>query len=117
MDNRGHHVNEEEAWKDGEDQSDEVARQANIDLAIALERAPCFPQALVVWCCGEGSFLLAEAWDVKIDSCSKLGFDLETLDHANDLALLLIRCREVRSDLPKILVDVVLHVRFFFNYN
>ena len=59
VDNRSHHVNEEEAWKDGEDQSDEVARQANIDLTIALERAPCFPQALVVWCSGEGSFLLA----------------------------------------------------------
>ena len=109
MDNRSHHVNEEEAWNDGEDQSDEVARQADIDLAIALERTPCFPHALVVWCSREGSLLLAETWDVQVDSGAHLSFDLVALDHLNDLTLLLIRSGIVWSDLSEVLVEVVLH--------
>ena len=104
MDNRRHHVNEEEAWNDGEDQSDEVARQADIDLAIALERTPCFPHALVVRCCREGSLLLAETWDFQVDSCAHLSLDFEAFDHLNDLALLLIGRGEVGTDLAQVLM-------------
>ena len=112
VDNGRHHVNEEEHGDDREEQSDKVAREHDIDLTIALKGAPRFQEALVVRSGGEERFLLAEAWDVKIDSSSKLGFDLEALDHLNNLALFLVRRREVRSNLPKILVDIVLHDRF-----
>ena len=118
----GHHVNEEENGNGGEDQSHKITGETDIDHTVALEGAESLPQSLVVWGRGKWSLLLAEAWDLHVHSCSELGLDLETFDHLNNLALLLVSLRVVRANLPQVLVDVVLHYCYLFyeinkNYN
>ena len=111
VDNRGHHVDEEEHWDGGENQTDEVARKTDIDLTISLERAEGFPQSAVVWRRGERSLLFAQAWNVEVDASAHLSLDLIALDHLHDLALLLVRDRVVGAVLAEILSEVVLHLQ------
>jgi len=118
----GHHVYEEENGDGGEDQSHEITGETDIDHTVALEGAESLPQSLVVRGRGKWSLLLAEAWDVKIDTGAQLSFDLETFDHLNNLTLLLVSLGVVRANLPQVLVDVVLHYCYLFyeinkNYN
>ena len=112
VDDGRHHVDEEENGYGWEDQAHPVAREADVDHAVPLEGAPRVPQASVVGRGGEGRLLLAEAWDVEVDARTQLGLDLHALDHLDYLPLLLVGLRVVWSDLPQVLVDVVLHFYF-----
>lgn len=111
VDDWRHHVDEEEHWDGGENQTDEVARKTDINLTISLERAEGFPQSAVVGRRGERSLLFAEAWNVKVDACAHLSLDLIALNHLHDLALLLVRDRVVGAVLAEILSEVVLHLQ------
>ena len=118
MDDGGHHVDEEENGHSGEDKSDEVTGKADIDHTITLERAEGLPQALVVGSGSERRLLLSEAWDIQVDTGAKLGLDLESFDHLDNLSLLLVSLGVVRANLPQVLVDVVLHLFLSkINYN
>ena len=113
------HVDEEEDGDGGEDDADKVARQTHVDLTVPLKGAEGIPEATVVGCGSKRGLLLAKAWDIEIDAGAKLSFDLKSLDHRNDLALLFIRNRVVRSKLAEVLCDIVLHTAvtfFFINY-
>ena len=110
MDNRGDHVDHEENGNGGEDKTDEVARQALVDHTVALKTAKCLPQTLVVGSGSEWCLLLAETWDVKVDSGAQLCLDLEAFDHLHDLSLLLVHHTVVGTILPQVLVDIVLHI-------
>ena len=61
----------------------------------------------VVWSSREGDFLLAQAWNVHVDSTHKLGFNLVSFDELDKLELFLSGRRVLRTNFPKILVDVV----------
>ena len=104
-----HHINDQEEWDGREDQSYEVTRETDVDDTVAFKGAESLPQALVVWGGSEWSLLLAETWDVQVDSGAHLSLDLVALDHLNDLTLLLVRSGIVWSDLSEVLVEVVLH--------
>ena len=112
VNNGGHHVDEEEHGNGGENESDEITGETDIDHTVSFEGAESLPQALVVGGGSEGSLLLAEAWNLHVHSCSELGLDLETFDHLNNLALLLVSLRVVRSDLTEVLINVVVHCFF-----
>ena len=61
----------------------------------------------VVWSSREGDFLLAQAWNVHVDPTLHLRFDFGSFDHLDELELLLSSSRVLRTNFPKILVDVV----------
>ena len=90
VDNWGHHVDEEEHGDSREDESHKITGETNIDDTVAFEGAERLPHALVVRGSGERSLLLAEAWDIKVDTSAQLGLDLEAFNHRNNLTLLLI---------------------------
>ena len=115
MDDGTHHVDEEEGGDGGENQAHEVTGQTNVDLTVPLERAESLPQSAVVRGGGEGSLLLAEAWDIEVNASAHLSLDLEALDHLDNLALLLVSDRVVGAVLAQILSDIVLHT--FLNGN
>ena len=108
MNHRRHHVHEEEGGNCRENEPHKVARQAHVQNTVALVGAEGLPQAFVVWGGREWGLLLAEAWDVEVHTRAQLSLDLVPLDHLHDLALLLVRCREVGADFAQVLVDVVL---------
>ena len=45
---------------------------------------------MVSWLSSESDLLLSQALDVLVDSALQLGLDLVSLDHLNDLLLLLV---------------------------
>ena len=55
----------------------------------------------------ESDLLLSEALDVFVDSALKLGLDLVSLDHLNNLLLLFIYGTVFGTDFPQALVDIV----------
>ena len=61
----------------------------------------------IVWSCREGILLLAKAWNVHVDSTHKLRFNLVPFDELDKLELFLSGRRVLRTNFPKILVDVV----------
>ena len=109
MDDRRHHVYEEEYGHGGEDKAHPVTGQTNVDHTVSLKRAEGFPQAPVVRCARERCLLFAKAWNVKIDAGAQLWLDFHTLDHLDKLSLLFVGLRVVGPDLPQVLVNIVLH--------
>ena len=110
MDNRGDHVDHKENGDGREDNTHEIARQALIDHTVALKTAPGVPQTLVVGRGCEWCLLLAETWDVKVDTSAQLCLDFKPFDHLDDLTLLLVNDTVVGTILPQVLVDIVLHI-------
>ena len=110
MDDGRHHVDEEEDGDRREDQTDKIAREADVDLSIPLKSAEGVPQAAVVRRGSEGGLLLAKAWDVKVNACAKLSLDFKALDHGHDLALFLVGHRVVGAELAEVLREIVLHI-------
>ena len=56
----------------------------------------------------ESGLLLDKALNVQVDTSAKLWLHFETLDHLDELKLLVLHVRVLRSDFPQVLVDVVL---------
>ena len=117
VDDWRHHVDHEEDRDGGEDDFHEVTGETNVDHTVSLERAPCVPDAPVVWRGGERCLLLAEAWDVQVDTSTNFWLDLTALDHRHDLPLLFVSMRVIGTDLSQVLVDVVLHIFFLLLIN
>ena len=100
-------VEEEEHGHDGEHEADEVASDADVELAISLKSRERVVPAVRGRLLGERSDLLAEALDVLVDSTLKLRLDLLSLDHLDDLLLLFVDGTVLGADLAQTLVDVV----------
>ena len=114
VDHGCHHVDKEEGGDGGENQSHEIARQTLVDHSVALEGAESVPKALVVGGASEGGLLLTQAWDLHVDASAQFSLHFESLDHLDDLALLLVDLREVGAYLSQVHVEVVFHSFFLF---
>ena len=111
------HVHEEEQGDGGVGESNPVAREADIEVAIALVGGEGSPPALVAGLHAECALLLPQTWNVLVDLYLQLGGHFVTLYHVDDLLLLLINVREGRSNLWQVLVDVVLHIYNYYIIN
>ena len=83
-------VHEHEHGHHWEHKSNPVPGETNVDHTVPLEGGKWMPVSLVRWLCAESNFLLSETLDILVDSAFKLGLNLVSLDHLNDLLLLLI---------------------------
>ena len=110
VDHRLPHVHHEEQGQNGEGQAGPVARQAQVQVTIALVGGEGRPPAGVGRSRREGTLLLPQTWNVLVDLHLELGRNVVTLDHVHYLLLLLVDVREGRTDLGQVLVDVVLHI-------
>ena len=110
MDDRLPHVHEEDERQDGKGDTGPVAREADVEVPVALVGSEGSPPSGVGRFHGESALLLAQPWDVLVDLHLQLGCDVVALDHVHYLALLLIDVRETWSDLRQVLVKVVLHI-------
>ena len=101
-------VNEEEHWHEWEDKSDPVLGETNVDDTISLERDEWVPVSLIRWLTSESNSLLSKTLNIFIDSAFHLGFDFKSLNHLNDLLLLLIGRAVLGTNFSKTLIDIVL---------
>ena len=101
-------VHEQEHWHEWEDKSHPVLGETNVDHTVSLEGSEWRPISVVCWLSSKGPSLLSQALDVLVDSALHLWFDLESLNHLNDLLLLLIDRAVLSADFSKTLIDIVL---------
>ena len=62
---------------------------------------------LTCWFFGESSLLFSESLDILVDSALHFGFDFHSLNHLNNLLLLLINGTVLSSDFGKTLINIV----------
>ena len=103
VDRSGNHglavVEEEEHGDHGEDQTHPVPGDSQVDVPIALEGDEGMPPAVSRGLSSEGNALLSQALDVLVDVALQNWFDLLTLDHLDNLALLLVEGGVLGADL------------------
>ena len=102
-----HEIDKEEARDGWEDESYPIAWEPLVNHTVSLPWREFIPQSLVVWSMWEWGLLLDKAWNVQVDADAKLWFDLETLDHLDELVLFLAHGRVLRPNFPQVLVDIV----------
>ena len=96
-------VDEHEHGDNWENQTYPVTGETHIQEPIAFVRGPCLPKSLACNILCEGSLSLAETLNVQVDSCSHFCLDLESLDHLDQLGLLLVGGGVLGSNLSQIL--------------
>ncbi len=89
MDYRLHHIGEEKHGNHWPNKSRPVARWEKVYHSITFERAKGLPVHFVRGLQREGNFLFTKTGNLHIDIRFKLGLDLKTLYHLNNLSLLL----------------------------
>ena len=112
-------IDESEHWHAWEHQTGEVTRQTHVEESITLEGVKGLKQFSVHWSSAKWLFLLAEAWNVHVKFGSQFWLDIESLDHLNDLSLLLLLGGELWPNLSQVLDEVVLHfnLKLIINLN
>ena len=110
MENGLQHVDEEENRDAGEYQSNPIARETDVKETISFKRGKGSPEEFVSRLARERGSLFLETLDVHIDSTSHGRLQFFTLEHLNNLGLLLGNSRIARSDFLKVLVEVVFHL-------
>ena len=83
-------VHEKEHWHQREHKSDPVSCETNVKLSISLEGGEWVPVSLVGGLSSEGDLLLPETLDILVNSALDLWLHLVSLDHLDNLLLLLI---------------------------
>ena len=83
-------VHEHEHGHHWDHESHPVLGEADVHHTVPLEGSKWTPVSLVRWFSSEGNLLFSQALDVLVDSALELGLHLVSLDHLNDLLLLLI---------------------------
>ena len=101
-------IEEEEHGHHGEDESHEVSRDHQVDLAIALKRGEGMIPAVSRGLSAECDSLLSETLNVLVDVALELGLDLTALHKLHHLLLLLVERGVLSSNLAEALIDIVL---------
>ena len=83
-------VHEEDCWHHWEDQSDPVFGEPKVDLTITLKGMEWIPKSMSGRLGHEGNLLLPQAFDVLVDMANYLWLNLVSLNHLNNLLLLLV---------------------------
>ena len=102
------YVHEHEHWHQGEEESDPVSSQTNVHHTVSLERGKWVPVSLVGWLSGEGNSLLSKTLNILVDTALNLWLDFVSLDHLDNLLLLLVHGRVLGTNLLQTLIDIVL---------
>ena len=100
-------VHEHEHWHHWEDKSNPISCETNVKLTISLERGKWMPPSMVGRFSCESNLLFSKTLDVLVDSAFDLWFNFHSLDHLNNLLLLLIDRAVSSTDLGKTLIDIV----------
>ena len=117
VDNWLPNVHEKEHWHQWEHQSDPVSSETNVNLSISLEGGEWVPVSLVGGLSSEGDLFLPETLDILVNSALDLWLHLVSLDHLDDLLLLLVDGGVLSADLLETLVDIVVESTTHFLIN
>ena len=82
-------VDEHESWDEWEHDTSKVTGETKIEHSVSLVRGPGLPKSSVSWGLAEWGLLLAKSWDFQVNSGAKLWLEVISLDHGNNLSLLL----------------------------
>ena len=116
VNNRLPNVEEEEHGDNREREPGPVARDTDIQLAVPLQGRKRMVEPMRRRLRGERG-LFPQAQDVLVDGALEVWFDLLSLDHLDDLLLLLVDGTVFGTDLAQALVDVVVETfTHLYNY-
>ena len=100
-------IDEEESRDCWEDESNPVAWEPLVDHTVSLSWREFVPKSLVVRCVGKGRLFLDKTWNVHVDAAAHLWLNFKAFDHLDKLILFLSGGRVLRSNLPQVLIDIV----------
>ena len=100
-------IHEHKHWHQWEHKSDPISCETNVKLSVPLKGGKWMPPSLVRWLGSECNLLLSKSLNILVDSALKLWLDFHSLNHLNNLLLLLIDRAVSGTDLSKTLVDIV----------
>ena len=101
------HVHEHKHWHHWVNESDPVSSWHQVQLSISLEGSEWEPPLGGRWLGGESHSLLSQTLDVLVNSTLELWLDFHSLNHLDNLLLLLVDGRVLGSDLGEALGDFV----------